>query len=382
MFVVAIIGDVTAAQQSVCCGAMGEKSSSTSKLVVAEIGPKRWCRVVRASGLSRPWDLLFPPQLLYRKNSRFQTGVRHVFAVVSDGTNAHLAYVLAMRGQDCCLIDVRAHSPSCDAAFEVLIDHWHLTSQRLGAASMIGPVGAFAFLTDGLATHGDPELKSIHIPVYPAGLVDCLLRRGYVHAWSGAVWGLRGRSAQRGQEQQPPHAEVQRGAWMSVLSSVRKLERVLSASFSTLPWHRGRGADLFALARGYAPVFSPSLALSGELHDRTVGAVLIYRDVPVVPTFIYSLPGILRQLWLWNTSRKTKLLHVSVIGLLPEARNSRLAVALFRATRYVLATADAATTSWVRAENRSSQMMCERAGMSPLQHRTVFHKVLPTISNH
>lgn len=382
MFVVAIIGDVTATQQSVCCGAMGEKSSSTSTLVVAEIGPKRWCRVVRASGLSRPCDLLFPPQLLYRKNSRFQTGVRHVFAVVSDGTNAHLAYVLAMRGQDCCLIDVRAHSHSCDAAFEVLIDHWHGVAERLGATSMIGPVGAFAFLTDGVAAGDAEEVKSIHIPVYPATLVDSLLRRGYVHAWSGAVWGRCGKRAVQDHERYQPHAGVQGGTWMSVVSSVRKLEEVLSASFTTLPWHRGRGAAVSALAISYAPVFSPALALAGEHDARTVGAVLMYRDVDFVPAFVYTLPRMLQKIWLWLASRQSHLLHVSVIGLLPEARNSRIALALFRATRHAFSRAEAVTTSWVRSENRASQLMCERAGLSPLQHRTVFHKVLSTISNH
>lgn len=361
---------------------MGEHLRSSPVLEVAEIDRKRWCRIVRASGLSRPWDLLFPPQALYRRKSRFETGDHHVFGLVTNGSDTHLAYVLAMRGQSCCLIDVRGPEETSDSAINVMIDHWHGVAERLGATSMIGPVGAFAFLTDGVAAGDAEEVKSIHIPVYPATLVDSLLRRGYVHAWSGAVWGQCGKRAVQDHERYQPHAGVQRGTWMSVVSSVRKLEEVLSASFTTLPWHRGRGAAVASLALSYAPVYSPMLALAGVHHARTVGAVLMYRDVASVPAFVYSLPRILQKIWLWAASRRSDLLHVSVIGLLPEARNSRIAVALFMATRHAFSMAAAVTTSWVRSENRASQMMCERAGLSPLQHRTVFHKVLSTISNH
>jgi hypothetical protein len=361
---------------------MGEKARGDSALEVAEIDPMRWCRVVRASGLSRPWDLLFPPASLYRRNSRFETGEHHVFGLVRHGRAILLAYVLAMRGNDSCLIDVRAPNDGSSSVINVMIDHWHQVAERHGATSMIGPVGAFAFLTDGVAEAGDGEVKSIHIPVYPATLVDCFIRRGYVHAWSGAVWGQHERPVSNDHEQYPLQTGVQRGTWMSAASSVSKLERVLSASFTTLPWHRGRGAAVSALAMSYAPVYSPSLALAGEHDAQTVGAVLMYRDVASVPTVIYSLPRILQKIWLWAASRRSNLLHVSVIGLLPEARNTRVAVALFRATRQAFSLAEAVTTSWVRVENRASQMMCERAGLRPLQYRTVFHKVLSTISNH
>ncbi len=361
---------------------MGEHLRSSPVLEVAEIDRKRWCRIVRASGLSRPWDLLFPPQALYRRKSRFETGNQHVFGLVTNGSDTHLAYVLAMRGQDCCLIDVRGPEETSESAINVMIDHWHGVAERLGATSMIGPVGAFAFLTDGVAEPGDREMKSIHIPVYPATLVDCFIRRGYVHAWSGAVWGQHGRPATNDYEQYPLQTGVQRGTWMSAASFVRKLERVLSASFTTLPWHRGRGAAVSALAISYAPVFSPALALAGEHDARTVGAVLMYRDVDFVPAFVYTLPRMLQKIWLWLASRQSRLLHVSVIGLLPEARNSRIALALFRSTRHAFSRAEAVTTSWVRSENRASQLMCERAGLSPLQNRTVYHKVLSTIFNH
>lgn len=137
-----------------------------------------------------------------------------------------------------------------------------------------------------------------------------------------------------------------------------------------------------ALAMSYIPVFSPWLALRGEANSRTVGAVLMYRDVATVPRVIHAVPRIMQKIWLWYASRRSGHLHVSVIGILPEHRNTRIALALFASTRRALSTAESVTTSWVRAENRASQMMCERAGLSPLQYRTVFQKDLPTISNH
>ncbi|MFM8771513.1 MAG: hypothetical protein ACKOE4_05765 [Candidatus Kapaibacterium sp.] len=169
---------------------------------------------------------------------------------------------------------------------------------------------------------------------------------------------------------------------MNIASSVRNIERVLSASFTSLPWHRGRGAGVMDLVRSYVPVVSPSLGLQGSVEDNIVGAVLMYRDVTSVPPFIYSLPRSLQRMWLWWASRRSNVLHVSVIGLLPESRNSRIAKALFEMTHEILAGADGVTTSWVRQENRASQLMCARAGLSPLQHRIVFSKVLSTISNY
>lgn len=361
---------------------MGEKTRSDSVLEVAELNPMRWCSIVRSAGLSRPWDLLFPPAVIYGKASSFEIGSNRVFAVVYHGGTVIAAYVMATRQSASCLMDVRCGNGADPGWPDMMITHWETIAKRQGAASMIGPVGAFSFLTDGVATHGDGEVKSIHIPVYPPILVDCFLRRGYVHAWSGAVWGQDGKRAAHDRELYQPQAGVQRGTWMSVVSSVRKLEQVLSASFTTLPWHQGRGAAVSSLALSYAPVYSPFLALAGEHNARTVGAVLMYRDVASVPAVVYSLPRFLQKIWLWAASRRSGLLHVSVIGLLPEARNSRVAVALFMATRHVFSMSKAVTTSWVRSENRASQMMCERAGLSPLQHRTVFHKVLSTISNH
>ncbi|MBU3679506.1 MAG: hypothetical protein FGM32_07860 [Candidatus Kapabacteria bacterium] len=346
------------------------------------VSVRQWCRHLRSSDLNRPWDLLFPPEHLYADRSSFEIGTQRVHACVVQGTTVIAVYVIAMRDRTSCLMDVRC-VPEADSRWpEAMLEHWEGVATGLAADAMVGPVGAFAFLTDGVAIDQGGEANSIHNASYPHTIVDSLVRRGYVHAWSGAVWGRHGSIDPPHRERNPPISGVRRGTWMSIGSSVRELERVLSASFASLPWHRGSGAGTLALARAYVPVYSPSLALFGESSEQTVGAVLMYRDVSSVPSRVYSWPRIIQRLWLWAASRRSNEVHVNIIGIIPEHRGTNVAMALFAAAQSVLRSSSGVVTSLVRTENRSSQMMCTRAGLSPLEHRVVFQKVLSTISNY
>lgn len=336
---------------------------------------------MHAAALHRPWDLLFPPERLYAHGSTFEIGSDVVHSLLLSGDRVVACYVIAMRQRVSCLIDVRCIDSADPAWSDVMLEHWESVARTTAAETMIGPVGAFSFLTDGVADQSQGEVNSIHIPVYPYNIVDSFRRRGYVHAWSGAVWGRQGGTSTARNNRDLRLPGVRRGSWMNIVSSVRNIESVLSASFTSLPWHRGRGAGMMDLVRSYVPVFAPSLGLQGTFEGTTVGAVLMYRDVPSVPQFVYNLPRSLQRIWLFWTSRRSNVLHVSVIGLLPKARNSRIARALFEMTQEILAGASGVTTSWVRQENRASQLMCARAGLSPVQHRIVFTKVLSTISN-
>jgi hypothetical protein len=331
--------------------------------------------------MSRPWDLLFPPESIYKRRSSFDVGTNQVFGLVYAGDVVIAAYVIAMRDRDSCLMDVRCTEGAGNDWPDHMMDHWEQVATASDATTMTGPVGAFPFLTDGVSLEDATQVKSIHIPTYPHIIVDSFVRRGYVHAWSGTIWG-RGESVANPPTDEPPRQPgVRVGTWMNVVSTARKLERVLSASFSTLPWHRGSGATLGALARGYFAVCTPSLVLLGEAQAETVGAVLMYRDMTQIPKTVHSWPRIIQETWLWFAALRSKSVHVSVIGLLPKARNSRTGAALFAATKDVLSRADHVTTSWIRDDNRPSRMMAMRVGLEPIQQRTVFRKVISTISN-
>ncbi len=358
-----------------------EKHTVGERLRIECVSAAEWCRRIRVAALQRPWDLLFPPERLYAEGSTFEVGSDIVHSLVLLDNRVVACYVIAMRHRVSCLMDVRCVDGADPAWSDAMLEHWESIARTTAAETMMGPVGAFSFLTDGVADGSQGEVNSIHIPVYPHTIVDSFSRRGYVHAWSGAVWGRKGDISTAHFNRDLRLPGVRRGSWMNIASSVRNIEGVLSASFTSLPWHRGRGAGIADLVRSYVPVFAPSLGLQGMFEGRTVGAVLMYRDVASIPRFVYTLPRNLQRLWLLWASRRSNVLHVSVIGLLPKSRNSRIAKALFEKTLAILAGTSGVTTSCVRQENRASQLMCARAGLHPLQHRIVFTKVLSTIFN-
>ncbi|MBU3699426.1 MAG: hypothetical protein FGM33_05365 [Candidatus Kapabacteria bacterium] len=320
--------------------------------------------------------MMFPPEILYRDSSGFEVGRDLDHCLIMQQDRVIAAFVLAMRDSDCCLIDVRADEGAHAAWVELMFDHWHQRAQQRQARAMTGPVGAFAFITDGVSAEAYAG-ESIHIARYPSTIVDSFRRRGYVHAWSGTIWGRIGadESFSRSKHERSPN--VRRGTWMNLLSTVRVIEHVLSTSFSSLPWHRGSGAELSSLARRYMLVGEPKLMLTGTANGRPAGAVLMYRDLPNVPGMVRRWPVLLRDIWLFISSRISRAVHVSVIGIVPEFRNSRLSLALFDAAASVMAAADSVTTSWIRDDNKASGMMARRAGLLPLERRTVFTKELP-----
>lgn len=345
------------------------------------IHAQSWCRLLRKNDLQRPWDLLFPPSRLYAENASFEIGsnVRHCVIVIEGIIEA--AFVLAMRAGDCCLIDVRCRPNAPLEWTNLLIDYWQDVADELNADTLTGPVGAFAFLTDGVSEHNAHNVTSIHISNYPEILVGSLLRRGYVHAWSGTIWGRNGAVGTAPTAIPSKHSSVRVGSWMNVISIARDLESVLSTAFSTLPWHRGSGAGLPSLIRAYAPVFSPKLALTASTPDDTVaGAVLMYKDVAAIPNVVAALPRLLQALWLRIAAARSRSIHVSVIGVTPEYRNSCYSADLFAATQKVFDSAENVSTSWIRDDNKMSQMIAKRAGLSPLQKRIVFRLILQSCS--
>lgn len=331
---------------------------------------------MRQAGLSRPTDLLFPPERLFNPAWGFQTGLHHVFELVYSQQQNRVvaAYVFAQREQDICLIDVRATPDAPGEWVEHMITSWETIATNCKADSMVGPVGCFAFLADGVSEDYIINSETIHIPAYPNILVACLRRRGYVSAWSGTVWGRQGAYGTPQVDVQQRISSVRTGSWMNIFSIALKLERVLSASFATLPWHRGSGAPLPSLVRSYAPVFDPSLVMLGGTLKDPSGAVLTHHELSSVPQSAYALPRFLQRLWLWRRSRQSGSLHVSVIGLLPRSRNSRTGFALFKATEQLLRSATLVTTSVIRDDNDASRLMAQRMGLSPLQQRIVFRK--------
>lgn len=345
------------------------------------IHAKSWCRALRKNDLQRPWDLLFPPSRLYAQNSSFEVGTHvHHCVIVIDGI-IEAAFVLAMRDRDCCLIDVRCRPNAPLEWMDLLIDYWQDLADKLNAETLTGPVGAFAFLTDGVSASDADIIKSIHISSYPEILVGSLLRRGYVPAWSGTIWGRNGAVGTAPMIVPSKHSSVRVGSWMNVISIARDLESVLSTAFSTLPWHRGSGAELLSLVHAYAPIFVPKLALTARTSDNAVaGAVLMHKDIPTVPTWVYLLPRLLQALWLRIAAARSRNIHVSVIGVTPEYRSTGYSADLFSATQKVFRDAETVNTSWIRDDNRMSQMMAKRAGLSPLQQRFVFRLHLQSCS--
>jgi len=360
---------------------MGVTTDRDSAPYVLDIRAQRWCTVLRRVGLQRPWDLIFPPNRLYARGSTFSVGtnVRHC-VLMKDG-RAEAMFVLAMREGDCCLIDVRCQTDADDSWADAIIDHWQAMGREYGANTLIGPVGAFAFLTDGVAESNAHTINSIHIPCYPEILVASLRRRGYVHAWSGAIWGRERAVGTAPKNVAQQTSSVRAGSWMNVISIARDLESVLSTAFSTLPWHRGSGAGLASLVRAYAPIFSPKLTLTSRTEDAlAAGAVLIHKDIANVPRWVYVLPRLLQAVWLRIASARSQCLHTSVIGVRPEFRNTAHSSDLFAATLRIFNSAASINTSWIRDDNRLSQMMARRAGLSPLQQRFVFRLVCQSCS--
>lgn len=358
---------------------MEQVSNPASLGTVVCVDAPAWCRMLHTHGLQRPWDLLFPPQRLYARDSTFDVGSELRHCLIKDHGVVTAMFVLAMRADDCCLIDVRCKPRASALWVELLADHWLSVAAELRAQTLTGPVGAFAFLTDGVSEPGAQVPESIHISSYPEILVACLRRRGYVHAWSGRIWGRQGAVGTASAINIGPHSSVRVGSWMNVISIARDLEKVLSTAFSTLPWHRGSGAGLPSLVRAYAPIFSPSLALTARTPDDTAaGAVLMHKDVTKVPRWVYSLPRLLQALWLRIASARSHSIHASVIGIVPHLRNSAYSAELFAATQSVFDAAATVNTSWIRDDNAPSRMMAKRSGLSPLQQRFVFRLHLQT----
>lgn len=363
------------------CNFHGMKSTEphTTSCCVRDVDLHEWCRALRLFNLHRPWDLLFPPKRLYFPNSTFDVGSHLRFGIIHVNDCTVAAFVIALRETDCCLIDVRCAPDAPDQWVELLLDHWNVIANKLGAYTMTGPVGAFAFLTDGVSESDTAPPDSIHISCYPEILVASLRRRGYVHAWSGAIWGRQGAVGTAHATTQQPNSRVRVGSWMNIISIARRLETVLSLSFSTLSWHRGSGAALVSLVRAYAPIFTPRLALTAG-DTSVIGAVLLHKDISSVPAYVYSMPRLLQVAWLRIAASRSQTIHASVIGLLPEARNSRAGAELFYATTQAFDHASAVTTSWIRNDNRASQAMASRAGLRPIQQRFVFRLVCQSCS--
>jgi len=360
---------------------MTQQSMTTLEYAVRCVDVRTWCRVIKRNGLHRPWDLLFPPSRLYAAGSSFEVGSEVCHCVISYDQQAVAVFVLAMRAQDCCLIDVRCKPGIRPDWADVVIDYWQQTADQFQAETLTGPLGAFAFLTDGVAEPGTYSPESIHISWYPEILVASLLRRGYVHAWSGTIWGRHGAAGTAPSFSSGKHSSVRVGSWMNVISIARDLESVLTTAFSTLSWHRGSGAGLPSLVRAYTPIFTPSLALTAQTPEQTVaGAVLMHKDLSTVPTWLYSMPRTVQALWLRIASLGSHCIHASVIGIVPDMRNSRYALDLFEATAAVFASADSVTTSWIRDNNTASRLMAMRAGLKPLQQRFVFRLIRQSCS--
>lgn len=335
-----------------------------------------WCQALHTDGFDRPWDLLFPPDRLYAGNDAFDVGSNLCHGCVKIDNALVAMFTIAMRGDVCCLIDPRVTSQYDDTWANAMVSFWEEYAAQHHAQSLAGPLGAFPLLPDGVAEEESMPIQSIHIPQYPQILVACLRRRGYVHSRSGTIWGRLGSVGTEPGRVEQPVSGIRVGSWMNVIPIVRELKRVLTLAFASRPSHRGSGARLASLVRSYLPVFSPRLVLLGRSpHNETSGAILMYNDVSTIPSFVFRLPRFIQVAWLFIASRTSNNIHVSLIGIRQESRNTMVASHLFYAAMQVFASATNVTSSWICDTNHASRLVAKRAGLSPLQQRFVFNRI-------
>lgn len=329
-----------------------------------------WCRVVRYSGLARPWDILVPPKRLYAEGASFQIGSKPRFTIVRRGEDVVGAFVTALRGDEACIIDVRSNGPASwfDQALAD-IEHWAVANN---AHSVKGPVGAYAFFTDGVVTESIVPLDSIHIVTPPPDIVNAFERRGYVPCKSGHLNGRVGGTAAPARPLRTAGDGVTVANWFTIIGIIRRMITALDASFSTLPWHAGPGASAVDLMRTYLPVAFPKGVMMIDHEGQPAGGVVVYRDVRTVPAHVLRWPFWLQRLWLLIAARRTKDVHVSVAGVLPSIRRTKRGLAAYERFMQLMQDVDAVNTSWIDDRNDLSGKLTIHAGLLPCQHRRVY----------
>lgn len=350
---------------------------ATLRTLAADVNPtlthtsaRNWCSVVRRNGLGRPWDVLVPPKRLYDARSSFQIGTHPRFTIVYNGHTVIGAYVMALRGDAACLIDIRSNGPT--TWFDHALDDIEPWAYSVGAAFVKGPVGAYAFLTDGVITESVEPMDSIHLATPPSDIVASFERRGYVPCVSGHINGRVGGKAVLPLMQRTTGEGVTIATWLTIVGIIRRMIKVLDASFSTLSWHSGPGASTIDLMRTYLPVALPKGVMMIEQHGAPVGGVIAYRDVRHVPTTVLRWPVWAQRLWLMYAARRSKDVHVSVAGVLPAVRRTKLGLAAFERFTVLLAQVGDVSTSWIDDRNDQSGKLTIHAGLLPCQHRRVY----------
>ena len=331
---------------------------------------KKWCSVVRRSGLGRPWDILTPPKWLYAQEASFQIGTNPRFTIVRSGTSVVGAYVMAIRGDAACLIDIRSNGPT--TWFDAALDDIETWADHIGAAMVKGPVGAYAFLTDGVVTETIVSIDSIHVATPPSDLVATFERRGYIPCVTGHLNGRIGGAGSPPAPRRTSDEGVTVGTWLTMVGLIRRMIKVLDAAFSTLSWHTGPGASPLDLMRTYLPVALPKGVIMIEQNGVPAGGVIAYRDVRHVPDHVLRWPVWLQRLWLFVAARRTSDVHISVAGVLPHVRRSKLGLAAFERFMEFLHEVEHVHTSWIDDRNDLSGRLTIHAGLLPCQHRRVY----------
>ena len=339
-------------------------------LTLHETSAGDWCRIVRHSGLARPWDILVPPKRLYAAGASFQIGSKPRFVIVRSGKDIVGAFVTALRGDDACIIDVRSNGPAhwFDQALADIEDWADVNA----AVSVKGPLGAYAFFTDGVVTESITPLDSIHIVTPPPDIAAAFERRGYVPYKTGHLNGRVGGSAIPPPPRRTTDEGVTVASWLTIVGIIRRMITALDASFSTLPWHSGPGASPIDLMRTYLPVAYPKGVMMIDHDGQPAGGVVVYRDLRNVPDHVLRWPFWLQRLWLFVAARRTRDVHVSVAGVLPAIRRTKRGLAAYERFMQLLMDVDAVHTSWIDDRNDLSGRLTIHAGLLPCQHRRVY----------
>lgn len=290
------------------------------------------------------------------------------------------AYVVAVRDDVACLIDIRANDRA--TWFDVALDDIEDWAGTVGALGVKGPVGAYAFITDGVVTESTIAVDSIHIAQPPPEIVDSFLRRGYVPIVSGHINARIGGNGPTPPERRSTGEDVTVGTWTSMYRIIRRMISVVDASFRTLPWHTGPGASSLDLMRTYLPVALPEGIIMAQYDGEPVGGVIVHRDVRTVPPYVLRLPIWMQRPWLFLAARTTPHIHVSVAGVLPHMRRTKVGLAVYEEFVSLMSRMGDVTTSWIDDRNEQSSRLTVHAGLTPCQHRQVFYRNISLESTH
>lgn len=263
-----------------------------------------------------------------------------------------------------------------DSAFLALMTHLEEMCMKHGITSIEGPFSPHYYGVTGIQTEGFGIGPTFLEPYSPQYYAELFLKSGFSISQTGRTWHRWSREVP-----QDSHAGIETGCngyrlrSVSSLSSreIQRIAKVIEPAFRD-NWRSFPVSfeEYSYTARGLALAFRPGLVNIVEHDNNPIGALILLLDINQALRGKHPR-GRLRT---WFHLRRSRInsFVVYAMGVVPEHRHSRAGLLLASRFEQIVAGAKSISGTWIRRENKASELMAERFGFRPLKTFAVFEK--------